>query len=407
MIKSVLKGIPVAAKINAMIKGAQTKNSYRQWCKRYGTPCVMEGADKRKWAQHFMAGTAHWAFGPVPAPTRRFFFVGTNWDQDRSGLIQGLRGFGEVGVLRGPDGRNECRLARDPSDVEAYRIANGIAIESEFAEFARHGAVSALIGQMWNHTVPAATLGRIRASGVPIINLAMDDRHSFHGTPLADGSDSGVAGLVREISLGATAAPECVAWYEHLGTPALFLPEASDSSLFRPAGQLKAHDITFVGANYGFRGRVVVALRRAGLRVTTYGSGWPAGRIETEAIPPLFAGSRIVLGIGAILHCADLTALKMRDFDAPMSGSFYLAQENPDLDLVFQVGKEIETWRDLTQLVEKCRRYLADEGPREQIAAAGRARALAEHTWARRFHLLLRKIGVISNSVSARIETER
>jgi len=105
----------------------------------------------------------------------------------------------------------------------------------------------------------------------------------------------GVAGLVREISLGATAAPECVAWYEHLGTPALFLPEASDSSLFRPAGQLKAHDITLSA------------------RITVFGGAWVGGpsscgfagyhlwfrlagsRIETEAIPPLFAGSRIVL----------------------------------------------------------------------------------------------------------------
>ena len=168
-----------------------------------------------------------------------------------------------------------------------------------------------------------------------------------------------------------------------------FIPEASDPSLFGPSDQPKIHDITFVGANYGFRGRVVASLRRAGLRVTTYGSDWPEGQIASEAIPELFARSRIVLGLGGILHCSDFTALKLRDFDAPMSGSFYLTQANPDLALVFKVGDEIETWRSIPELVAKCRQYLADDDGRERIAQRGRIRAAAMHTWVHRFSLLL------------------
>jgi len=407
MITAILKRIPLVAKINRVIKSAQTKSFYCSWCKRYGSPCVLQASDRTTWVSLFTPDGFLDAPEPARTSVRRFFFVSSSWDQDRSGLVQGLQAHGEVGVFRGPDNKNELRMSSNPAEMAACREANKDALEAEFDLFAGKGPVSALIGQMWNFSVPAATLARIRASGVPVINIGMDDRHSFHKTPLADGSDGGVAGIVGAITLGATAAPECVSWYKSLGTPAIFFPEASDPLLFRVSSRPKIHDITFVGASYGFRSQVVSHLRRAGLRVTTYGSGWPEGRIETEAIPELFACSRIVLGIGAILHCSDFTTLKLRDFDAPMSGSFYLTQENPDLGLVFEIGAEIETWRDLPQLVDKCRRYLADSAARERVAAAGRARAVAEHTWARRFSVLLRQLDAITPLVRTGRQIER
>lgn len=396
MLKTILKRVPLAVRINAAVKCAQTKSRYREWCKQYSSPCVLD-ATNADWAHYFtnIDKAKNLARRQERSP-HRFFFVGTSWDQDRSGLIQGLQAHGEVGIFLGPDSRNELRLAKVAGDIEACRAANGVALETEFAAFAREGSVSALIGQMWNFAIPAATLARIRATGVPIINIALDDRHSFHKDPLADGSDGGVAGIARAITLGATAAPECVSWYQRFGTPSVFFPEASDPSLFRPSNLPKIHDIVFVGANYGFRSQVITSLRRTGLRVTTYGSGWPEGRIQTESIPELFARSRIVLGIGAIQHCSDFTALKLRDFDGPMSGSFYLTQDSPDLGLVFRAGEEIETWRNLPELVEKCRRYLNEEAARERIASAGRTRAVAEHTWSGRFAFLLRRLDALT-----------
>ena len=388
-LKSGLKQMLWAARLNRLLKSRRTESRYRQWCRRYRSPCILQPLDYENWRSLFTPALPFPTVEPGGRPPGRYFFVGGCWDQDRTGLIQGLQHFGEVGVFRGPDEKNEVRTARDARDIEACRAANQQALEAEFSEFARRGPVTALIGQMWNFSVPAAALARIRASGVPVVNIAMDDRHSFHQTPLADGTDGGVAGIVHAITLGATAAPECVSWYQGLGTPALFFPEASDPALFGPSDQPKVHDITFVGANYGFRGRVVASLRRAGLRVTTYGSDWPEGQIASEAIPELFARSRIVLGVGGILHCSDFTALKLRDFDAPMSGSFYLTQANPDLALVFQVGEEIETWGSIPELVSKCRHYLADDAARERIARRGRIRATAVHTWRQRFSHLL------------------
>lgn len=393
-LKAQLKRVNWAVRLNRLVKSRRTEARYRKWCRRYASPCILEASDD-SWARSF-AGALRPPPGPVAGPPRRFFFAGTSWDQDHSGLVQGLRAHGEVAVLAGPDGRNELRLPRQASETTLCREANGRALLAEFEAFRARGPVSALIGQMWNFAVPVEVLHRIRQAGVPVVNLAMDDRHSFHQAALADGTDGGVAGLVPAITLSATAAPECVRWYEQLGARAVFLPEASDASLFRPMALPKAHDITFVGANYGFRADIVAALRAAGLRVTTYGSGWAEGRIVTKAIPELFARSRIVLGVGAVLHCTGFTALKLRDFDAPMSGSFYLTQASPDLGLVFRVGEEVEVWRDIPELVAKCRHYLADDVARERIASAGRLRAVREHTWADRFGGLLQQLDALA-----------
>lgn len=174
----------------------------------------------------------------------------------------------------------------------------------------------------------------------------------------------------------------------------MFFPEASDSDIFHPMPKLsKIHDVCFVGSRYGVREKIVTGLRRAGIQVAAYGSGWENGRLAVEDVPRLFAQSKIVLGVGSIGHCEDFYALKMRDFDGPMSGSCYVTHDNPDLQSVYKVGEEIVTYRTVNECVEKVRWYLSHEEERERIAQAGRARALVEHTWEKRFKGLFEVLG--------------
>jgi spore maturation protein CgeB len=108
----------------------------------------------------------------------------------------------------------------------------------------------------------------------------------------------------------------------------------------------------------------------------------------------LFAQSRVVLGVGTIGHCTDFYALKLRDFDAPMSGSAYLTHDNPDLAGLYDIGRDIATYRDVDECVDRARALLADDDARERMARAGRERALRDHTWDRRFGELFRLLGV-------------
>ena len=52
---------------------------------------------------------------------------------------------------------------------------------------------------------------------------------------------------------------------------------------------------------------------------------------------------------------------------------------------LFEVGRELATYRDAADCVEKVRHYLARDAERESIAAAGCARAIRDHTWDQRF----------------------
>jgi len=79
-----------------------------------------------------------------------------------------------------------------------------------------------------------------------------------------------------------------------------------------------------------------------------------------------------------------------------MSGSAYLTHDNPDLAGLYEIGREIATYRDADECVERARALLADDERREEMARAGRARALRDHTWDHRFGDLFRRLGLVA-----------
>lgn len=364
--------------LNAGIKAGATRRQYRATVDHYRRKSARTPPFPR------LRGRA------VETPLR-IFFLGTDEQQDRSGLLQALERLGDLRWFTRADGGYG---QNDPAPP-ARRIANNTRrFKETLDELARGGwTPDLLIAQCWAATMEPAALSWVRERwGTFIINITMDDRHQYRGRKV-NGQWDGTWPLIPHLDLALTAAPECVEWYEKEGCPSLYFPEASDPGIFRPMPELpKIHDVCFVGARYGIREEIVNALRGAGIRVTAHGGGWEGGRIATEDVPRLFAQSKIVLGVGTIGHCRDFYSLKMRDFDGPMSGSLYVTHDNADLHALFEPGREIVLFRDTADCVDKVRHYLARETERETIAAAGRARAARDHTWERRFRDLLRHL---------------
>jgi len=87
-----------------------------------------------------------------------------------------------------------------------------------------------------------------------------------------------------------------------------------------------------------------------------------------------------------------LRQVRLREFEATMAGGFYLTGWLPELELLYEVGREIETYRSRAELVEKCRFYLAHDEARERVRVAGHERALRDHTWERRFQALFTEL---------------
>lgn len=86
--------------------------------------------------------------------------------------------------------------------------------------------------------------------------------------------------------------------------------------------------------------------------------------------------------------------MKLRDFEVPLAGGFYLVEKAPDYEKCFVPEKEVVTWTTPNELIEKISYYLEHDNERETIAKAGQNRALKEHTWDHRFNKLFHELGI-------------
>ncbi|HEX7078757.1 MAG TPA: glycosyltransferase [Candidatus Eisenbacteria bacterium] len=111
-----------------------------------------------------------------------------------------------------------------------------------------------------------------------------------------------------------------------------------------------------------------------------------------EEYVALFSESKVSLGFLVLgdTHrtLRPLRQVRLREFEAPMSGAFYLTEYLEEIGLHYEIGTEIVCFRSREELVDRCRYYLLHEGERERIRRAGHARARRDHTWTRRFETL-------------------
>jgi len=81
-------------------------------------------------------------------------------------------------------------------------------------------------------------------------------------------------------------------------------------------------------------------------------------------------------------------AVNQRVFDVPACQAFLLTDRRRQLERLFEPGREVAVYRDAEDLAELAARYLAEPDTRRAVAAAGRRRVLAEHTYPRRLRTL-------------------
>jgi spore maturation protein CgeB len=84
--------------------------------------------------------------------------------------------------------------------------------------------------------------------------------------------------------------------------------------------------------------------------------------------------------------------VRLRDFEAPMCRTCYLTGNTDEIRQFYAVGREIDTYHDESELIDKVRFYLTNRNAAEALREAGYRRALRDHTWKRRFEELFVKI---------------
>jgi hypothetical protein len=122
------------------------------------------------------------------------------------------------------------------------------------------------------------------------------------------------------------------------------------------------------------------------------------GAIDDAAMMSLFRNAEINIGFtrmsGLEVTRHPVNQVKLRDFEVPLAGGFYLVEEAPDHAELYDIGREIVTWKSPEELVDKTRYFLAHPTERERIAAAGQQRATRDHTWEKRFRGLFDRLGL-------------
>jgi len=222
--------------------------------------------------------------------------------------------------------------------------------------------------------------------------------------------------------------------YRRLGANPIYCQEAANPNVYKPYDVPRDFDVTFVGQRYGNRPIYIRSLIDAKIQARAWGPHWqdppPArplwrkigGKVKRTLLtrrpsvstdvareycgPPLtdqeyiemYSRSKISLGFSSVaevpLRSRPVKQVRLRDFEATMSGAFYLVEYFEELAEFFEPDKEIVCFSDADELVDKARYYLAHDTERNRIREAGMRRARSEHTWHRRFEMVFRQIGL-------------
>lgn len=186
--------------------------------------------------------------------------------------------------------------------------------------------------------------------------------------------------------------PHDVASLTARGLRAAHVLDAFDHTIaYRP---VPSDEVVFVGARYPDRERILTGLHGQGVAVRAYGRDWsrhPVDRLRTwQARRPAIPAGRdvdrstaygITAGAVAALNShTDQDGFTMRTFELPGTASLQLI-DRPDVDELYDPGREVLVFDGLAELVDHCRRARRDRSWARGIAEAGRRRTLAHHTF--------------------------
>ncbi|MBU1853975.1 MAG: glycosyltransferase [Candidatus Omnitrophica bacterium] len=253
--------------------------------------------------------------------------------------------------------------------------------------------IDLILTYMSGYQISPEAIGEINDMGIVTSSFFLDDRLIFKGK-YENGHWGGVKEVCSAYDLNLTQAPESLVKYYAEGGIAMLWPLAANEDFFYPRDIPFRYDVSFVGTNHGNREPFINYLRKKGIKVETFGKGWPSGFIPNEKVPEIFSSSRINLNFGDIAY-TDYQCGKCRDFEIPMCGALMLTTYNEHLAKYFKLDREIFAFRDKEECLRQIQRLLSNEDLCETVRNEARKRALSEHTWEHRIKSISQVIGYL------------
>jgi spore maturation protein CgeB/glycosyltransferase involved in cell wall biosynthesis len=191
-----------------------------------------------------------------------------------------------------------------------------------------------------------------------------------------------------------TTSQDAVAWYKRDGLGGKVIKSQWAASPLYKKSDLPADiDVSFVGQPHGNRREMIERIRKAGINIHAYGTGW-AQRLSFEQMIGIFSKSKINLNMSL---SADLRhrQIKGRIFEVPACGGLLLTDAAENLHEYYKFGDEIIVYGNIDDAITKMKYFLSHDDERSKIADAGYRRTIAEHTFANRFEHIFGTAGLI------------
>jgi len=358
-------------------------------------------------------------------------------------LYEPLIEMGHEVVLFDP---REGRLAMQRNDSQARAAFSQKLLETFRREHARK-SFALFFAYLMDGMVEPAAFDEIRKSGVPTCNFSCNNTHQFD--------------LVDELSphfdYNLHSEKDTREKFLAIGANPLWWPMASNPKYFKPLDVPRTVQVSFVGANYALRARYIANLLENGIDTHAYGPHWVGGArthwrsivkhyvllgraliagksasqstasaqlaehdfqrdlsarfpanlhapITDDELIALYSRSHISLGFLEVYDRHDPSRtvkqhLHLREFEAPMSGALYCTGYMDELAEMFEPDKEVLTYRNQHEMLDKVRYYLGHPNAAVKIRQAGQSRALRDHTYQRRFQQLFHELDLSSASM--------
>jgi hypothetical protein len=252
-------------------------------------------------------------------------------------------------------------------------------------------------------SVNAGTIALLKRPNTILVSFCWDDLLYFKGK--VKGQPIGISQLSKQVDINLTLSPEAIPIYNYYNAACFFwkgLPIAANHIDVLDEVSNDPFYAVFVGTNYGWRSSFIKELSNKGIAIVCYGAGWKNGILPDNEMRELIKKAPVTLGFSNVGYTKNITTLKGRVFEVPLSGGLLLTQNAAGLQLYFDLEKEILTYRDIDECYEKL--VFISKHPKEAavIRNAGYKKAVETATWQSRFtylHELINEVIPIQDKV--------
>lgn len=255
-------------------------------------------------------------------------------------------------------------------------------------------SIDIIVCYLSGHSTTPKILSKIQSYGIPMINESLDDERKFINKKGKDGLSKGMKDICKYFTLSLTTSKSALLKYEVEGAKPMYKDYAGNEKVYKNLHLEKLYDVCFIGSDYGIRRQYIEYLRQQGISVYTKGDGWEEGFAKDDEMIEIFNRSKIVLGFSTVGSSDDIYILKGRDFEVPLTGSFYITGYHEELKEYFTLGQDIETYTSKENLLQKIRYYLDNENKREAIALCGYTKCSKQYTAKRSYEKIFGYLGL-------------